>query len=400
MAVILINLLITVPAVIAFRRMAITRRGMNWIVGAALAFIVFLPCSMALLLQGAFTFVFAIIAWPFAPNNGLFKTSLILAPVFSYAAMIWMAGPEMRERAELRREFPIVSLAERLEYETNPNRPAPIVHASILTSPDVEKRLKDHEYGGIRRRAYLLQSLHRATHDDFVLARGFGPVRLTVIERYRIELPDFPQIPYESAATLAAPRFNASGSTLEAPDRSTPAAGSVTRSLLIEMHDNSFDDFLDPQKMGYVKDLQHVAGFQPHRFYQMPGTEGVRWQQRISDAVLDPPSAMPPRAAWRNNWAITRLELIGTLSHSQPVAYVSGHLPQLDELSTYPTRELNDFEQSAISQLRATQDVVVDEQPDRIRMVGSLRANDDCRRCHTVPRGELLGALTYELLRE
>lgn len=398
MAAILLNLVVTIPAVIAFRRMATTRHGMNWIVGAALAFIVFLPCSMALLLQGAITLVLALIAWPFAPNNRLFKASLVIAPIFSYAAMIKMAQPELRERAELRREFPLVSLAERLKYEVDPGSPTPIVNTSILSSSEVEKRLKDHEYGGLgSTRSHLLRSLHRFASDQFVLARGFGPVRMLAPHRYRIELPDFPPIPYEMTRTRPTPRFNASGSTLGAIEDPGPAVDSVPLEALTQMHVDSFNDFLDPLKMGYVEDLQHVAGFQPHRFYQMPGTEGVRWEQRFSENDPEPSLDMPPKAGWRKGWAITRLELIGTLSHPQPVAYVSDHLPQLDELSTYPTRALNEFEQSALSQLRGTQDVVVDEQPGRILMVGSLRASNNCRRCHTVPRGELLGALTYEM---
>ncbi len=398
MAAILLNLLVTIPAVLAFRRMATTRHGMNWIVGAALAFIIFLPCSLALLLQGAITLVLALIAWPFAPNNRLFKASLVIAPIFSYAAMMGMVQPELRERAALRREYPMVSLAERLKYEVDPDSPAPIVNPSIVASGDVEKRLKDHEYSGIgSTRSHLLHSLHRFASDQFVLARGFGPIRMLSTKRYRIELPDFPPIPYETAPAHTTPRFNASGSASGATDNSGSAADSVPLEALTRMHFDSFDDFLNPRKMGYVQDLQHVAGFQSHRFYQMPGTEGVRWEQRLSDDAPQPPLAMPPRAAWRKGWAIIRLELIGTLSHPQPVAYVSDHLPQLDELSTYPTRELNEFEKAALSLLRATQDVVVDEQAGRILMVGSLRASDNCRRCHTVPRGELLGALTYEL---
>jgi hypothetical protein len=37
---------------------------------------------------------------------------------------------------------------------------------------------------------------------------------------------------------------------------------------------------------------------------------------------------------------------------------------------------------------------------DRIRMVGSVRAAKDCLDCHSVDRGHLLGAFTYELVPE
>ncbi len=41
---------------------------------------------------------------------------------------------------------------------------------------------------------------------------------------------------------------------------------------------------------------------------------------------------------------------------------------------------------------------MIADSPDQIRMVGSLRASQNCLDCHSVRRGELLGALTYELI--
>ena len=40
----------------------------------------------------------------------------------------------------------------------------------------------------------------------------------------------------------------------------------------------------------------------------------------------------------------------------------------------------------------------IDDAPNRIRMVGSLRAGKDCMECHSIRRGELLGAFSYELV--
>ena len=47
--------------------------------------------------------------------------------------------------------------------------------------------------------------------------------------------------------------------------------------------------------------------------------------------------------------------------------------------------------------LRSDEDIVIGAATQRIRMLGSLRAAKQCLDCHTVQRGELLGALTYEL---
>lgn len=33
-------------------------------------------------------------------------------------------------------------------------------------------------------------------------------------------------------------------------------------------------------------------------------------------------------------------------------------------------------------------------------MLGAVRASNDCRQCHQVPRGTLLGAFSYELRRD
>jgi hypothetical protein len=92
------------------------------------------------------------------------------------------------------------------------------------------------------------------------------------------------------------------------------------------------------------------------------------------------------------------LELVSLLKHRNPVAYISKHLPQMDELRDAPTRALEAFERQSLEQLKSEEDVVIDETADRIRMVGSLRAAKNCLDCHSVQRGELLGALTYELV--
>jgi hypothetical protein len=146
------------------------------------------------------------------------------------------------------------------------------------------------------------------------------------------------------------------------------------------MHAAGEADFLDRDRMGYVQDRDHVAGFESHRFTAMPQLSIKKTQS----------------ASWR----ITRLELVSLLKHDPPVAYVSKNLPQMDELQSVPTRPLDSFELRSIEQLRSEEDLLIDEAETRIRMVGSLRAGKDCLQCHSVERGELLGAFTYELVPE
>ena len=85
---------------------------------------------------------------------------------------------------------------------------------------------------------------------------------------------------------------------------------------------------------------------------------------------------------------------------SEPVAYRSEHLPRMDELRDAPTRPLNTFEQQALAELRRGQDIEIGTTPDRIRLLGSIRAVKHCLSCHDVERGELLGAFSYTLFRE
>ena len=59
-----------------------------------------------------------------------------------------------------------------------------------------------------------------------------------------------------------------------------------------------------------------------------------------------------------------------------------------------------DFEATALEELRSNEDLVVKDGVNRIRMLGSLRAGNDCLKCHSVKRGHLLGAFSYEVVRE
>lgn len=96
-------------------------------------------------------------------------------------------------------------------------------------------------------------------------------------------------------------------------------------------------------------------------------------------------------------WKLVRMELIGLIKHATPVAYVAREIPRMGELNSVPTTELNDFEHRAIKHLKSNpnQDVAIHNAPDGIQLVGALRAEKACAKCHSVKNGDLLGALTY-----
>ena len=73
----------------------------------------------------------------------------------------------------------------------------------------------------------------------------------------------------------------------------------------------------------------------------------------------------------------------------------------MDEVANddVPTRPLNTFEADALQRLRTEEDLVISSEGSEYRMLGSLRAANQCLDCHSVDRGTLLGAFSYQLRR-
>jgi hypothetical protein len=134
-------------------------------------------------------------------------------------------------------------------------------------------------------------------------------------------------------------------------------------------HLHALADFLYSAGFGYVKDRRHVSGFQAHRFSTVPA----------------------PVAGW----SVRRLDLVGLAMHEEPVAYVSDHLPRMDELRNAPTRRLDEFESRGLTALRGGEDLFVEERPPGLRLLGSIRNVPMCVECHGGARGDLLGAFSY-----
>jgi hypothetical protein len=72
----------------------------------------------------------------------------------------------------------------------------------------------------------------------------------------------------------------------------------------------------------------------------------------------------------------------------------------MDELRDAPTRPLDDFEAERLPKLRAGEELSTAQGPRRVRMLGAIRAQADCLRCHGVNQGDLLGAFSYDLRRD
>jgi hypothetical protein len=305
-----------------------------------------------------------------------------VATVAAYALFSWwVVVPEIREWQRVKEAHPGESLVDRLANEgrARPAAAAPPHALARLSAFETrmqtlaeQERLTEVQRNGYMawRRNMALERMHAGVVQQFIDSPGFGPARMPAVarpnyvewqetedgppevpdEHIRQPVPDYtPAEPNADILAIAAPEF-------------------------VDAHDRNMLGFLDPSDFGVGKDRAHVYVFKPHHF-----REGA---------------AAPER------WRVARLDLIGVLKYYEPRAYVSEHLPAMDELRDAPTRSLDPFEGRAVATLLRGEDVVVQEAGDRMAMLGSIRAVKQCAHCHQVTRGELLGAFSYKLIRK
>ncbi|MEM9352424.1 MAG: hypothetical protein AAGA92_05375 [Planctomycetota bacterium] len=287
--------------------------------------------------------------------------SIAAALVVPYAATMGFGIKNLRAYDRLRTEVPMVDLTPRLEGL----RQTSGAGTSLGTlAKDVQKNLSEQQersepwfFGRYR----LLQDLHDDSYRRFVAAQGFGPGRM--INRFYPERYE-PLEASPSASSLALP---------------LPLSNRY-RAQADEIHTVAMGEFLDPDRIGYVRSIEEVAGFEGHAFTHLP-----KWASESDTS---------------DGWQLTRLQLVSLLRHNEPLVYLTDELPQMEEIAEFPNRPLNDFETKALPKIQTHADVYVDEGEDLIEMLGAVRADQSCIVCHGGRRGDLLGAFSYELRRE
>lgn len=330
--------------------------------------------SPVLMLQCLLTFVAGLICLAVRAKPKAIFASSVVAGVASYAFGFWMGYDQLRDLKHLREEYAFESMDSRLTYENAREVSA----SSVPLDPTVEQRLGDFENrGSYSRRTYMLEVLHERARDKFILTSGFGIGRMSRPRKERIVLPKTESVPLPLPSYVPEYDSTKEQATPLAKEPLAPDLQPVKEELL-SMHDRGLQEFLDPERMGYVKDREQVAGFTSHAIQRIP---------KIDPRETD------------EQWQVTRLELVSLLKHDRPMVYVSKHLPQMDELEDATTRPLDSFESNALEQLRRSEDLVVESRVNQIRLLGSLRAGKDCLECHSVQRGDLLGAFSYNLFR-
>jgi len=302
---------------------------------------------------------------------------------------------------ELRKRFPIVSVADRLDYEVRRRlarkRPLPtLTEASRNQLSELERR-----YGEDRDltvRAESLRLLHSNQIEKFMKAEGFGMSRMAELKPspQLLEYPEPEAVPLAAASAddfldqpLATVTLPEKGVLEEGNDAWTPS-----RENLNAFHLQDQQLFAGTWSLGWVQDRDHVAGFVSHGFGFMPELMHPEFH------IIPPaPPDREPRESHPARWKIGRLELVSLLKFDEPAVYVSDNLPRMKDLANAKTRPLTDFERQALASLEDGEDIVSVAATNDISLVGAVRAVRQCTECHAAQRGELLGAFSYRLKR-
>jgi hypothetical protein len=334
------------------------------VVPAALAFAglpVLATCFFPAVALQSILLVVVLVAWTLWRGKPRSFVALSLgATAAAYAVVGWLAFQTSQRLLE---EHPYVSMEERL-----PKAPACaglLPDATVRHLDELEGML-EHRDAGTKvedQRVSYLRQLHEKTLQVFLAQPEFGVARMPGVTEWvlRSGLRDGPPLPQPGAARTS--RWSAAA-FLE-PSAAAPAEPGRD---LLWLHMLSVTDFVNANGFGFFKDRQHVAGFQPHQ---------------VSE----------PRAA--QGWVLQTLDLVGLVRHDEPVAYVSNHLPRMDELRAAPTRPLDAFEAAGLAALRRGDLLFARRAADDLRLLGSIRSTRQCISCHGGQRGELLGAFSY-----
>lgn len=277
--------------------------------------------------------------------------------------------------ADLRAKFPPESLADRINYEQL-DETEPAEAALTALKPAIDAELIAFEDGldqyGYRRRE--LEKVHSKWFERFIRADGFGIARIDRPGKEWIDRPPLRDIPFAGNGLKPEPSSRRDWTFAKYSHKNKQIAAGE------DLHALCRNDFLDPDGLGFIlSPIVKVVGFVEHAAHYSP-----------AELMRDSPE-----------WTVTRMELVSLLRFDEPRVYVLDHLPRMDQLSSNnaPTRDLDDFEKPALERLRTDEDVVIEERDGATRMLGSLRAANQCLDCHSVQRGELLGAFTYVLHR-
>jgi len=338
--------------------------------------------SAVLILNAVLVFLALAVGTSWGSSPLAIRRLIWSATALTYLILAGWCIHEMRDIPRLRERFPLESVSVRLAYEergaAGSNLDQPLAESTAVRLAEYEQLLADrtgNSYYSVRG----LEVLHSNYLHHFVNSPGFG------VGRMRPRGMGFRGLESQSvddgqAITLPPPAYD---DPIREKDYRDPwidpnrtASSAPGRDELGKLHLDGLLNFVNEGNFGYIRNRNAVAGFKPHQFSELPTLENG------------------------SSWQLDTLELISLLKHAEPVAYVSRELPRMDKLREVPVRPLTEHERAMLEGLRRGEDLQVRSIPDRLRMLGAIRAAEQCLRCHEVERGTLLGAFSYKLRME
>ncbi len=289
---------------------------------------------------------------------------------------------------EAREAFPVVDISDRIAM---PFAPVPLpskdkkeqddsIAETIKFNEDVNSKYSEASvpWG----RTFSLKRLHDANHERFIRAQGFGMIRMPFLGTDHLDYAALEDTAFDSRTPN---RWNLGIEDDLYLNVSQPLQPTDQRTALKQLYSTFFPE----ASLGNTLEKGKSVGFEPHGFRQSVGFKLVH--------DTSPQTGTSPQTA-PETYELKKLELISILKHSPSRAYVLDHLPRMDQLSSDDavTRELTLFEQRSMERLIAGETLVVDDSGDTLKMVGALRAIDQCNDCHSSQKHDLLGAFTYE----
>ena len=312
-------------------------------------------------------------------------SKVVLAPVLVWMVFVIVDSPRRSRLEAARQEFPLESLAPRLNAMARQSIPSEIdtvdpkkmAEATKSSNPtdrwqNVDVRIEKQYMP----RTQQLQALHKTRVDQFMIANGFGVSRMPrsnplPVENLRVPKPAEVKQPNLEVYPIPDPKLAAPG--VQAQKIEQPGLPDID--MLFAFHADGIVDFSNPRGFGNVWTKEEVAGFQPHGFSKLPDFSGP------------------------TNLLISRIELVSLLLNEHPAVYVSETLPQMEKLKGVKTRPLDEFESTSLEKLKKGEDIVHDNGVAEVRMLGAIRSLHSCTKCHESKHGDLLGAFSYRLIR-
>jgi hypothetical protein len=331
--------------------------------GAFLLAPVFAMCLLPTVAVQALLLCGATVVWRATHRgSGFFLAIACGATLVAYGLSGIVVLESEREYTRLRDRYPYESMEGRLPVPRLVSGGTALLPATAGRLSRLEEEISNHANSY---REWQLRMLHEDTVELFINSPGFGVTRMIRPSEtgLSVSLRRVP-VPVQPGS-----RFTA----LWSPGDVQPLAAGAEATLL-QLLDDSILDFVNPRGFGYFKDRRHVAGFETHRFSQVPGAS--------------------------SRLKVQSLELVSLLLHDEPEIYVLSELPRMDRLHGVPTRPLDRFENFGLAALRQGEEIFASEGEDGVRVLGAIRNIGQCEACHGGRRGDLLGAFSYALRAE